>query len=433
LEFNLKIKNFGNIEYADINIKPFTLITGKNATGKTFITKGLYCILETFLMDLEILKKNEIDKTRKEIKEYISSRKSLFSILGENEYEEFNTKKELLENFLKFIDKFHNYDEKKQIKELKKYIYREEKKGLIVKNNLKKEILNLLITLIEKFSLQLLYWIIFSLKDLLKKLFKSNFLVGNISDLINEDKKEAIINLLDINISIKDNDEIEINGNPEIIKALFKNVIYLDSPIYIRLKDSIKQDDEYTPEYIKKFFQYLKRRFNTEDNEEKKEILNFIRNLTNGSITTDDFGNLMFKEEKSKKRFIPLSLTAMGITNLSIIEWLLRYDYITRGSVLLIDEPEVHLHPEWQVKLTYVLYKLAKYGVNVIIATHSIDIIKAVEVLLKEDKEAKNYIAVNKMPYTEDFNKKSLIEKVEESLKELIEPYSNLAWRLLDE
>ncbi|RUM59020.1 MAG: hypothetical protein DSY59_05055 [Persephonella sp.] len=433
MEFNLKIKNFGNIEYADINIKPFTLITGKNATGKTFITKGLYCILETFLMDLEILKKNEIDKTRKEIKEYISSRKSLFSILGENEYEEFNTKKELLENFLKFIDKFHNYDEKKQIKELKKYIYREEKKGLIVKNNLKKEILNLLITLIEKFSLQLLYWIIFSLKDLLKKLFKSNFLVGNISDLINEDKKEAIINLLDINISIKDNDEIEINGNPEIIKALFKNVIYLDSPIYIRLKDSIKQDDEYTPEYIKKFFQYLKRRFNTEDNEEKKEILNFIRNLTNGSITTDDFGNLMFKEEKSKKRFIPLSLTAMGITNLSIIEWLLRYDYITRGSVLLIDEPEVHLHPEWQVKLTYVLYKLAKYGVNVIIATHSIDIIKAVEVLLKEDKEAKNYIAVNKMPYTEDFNKKSLIEKVEESLKELIEPYSNLAWRLLDE
>ena len=384
-------------------------------------------------MDLEILKKNEIDKTRKEIKEYISSRKSLFSILGENEYEEFNTKKELLENFLKFIDEFHNYDEKKQIKELKKYIYREEKKGLIVKNNLKKEILNLLITLIEKFSLQLLYWIIFSLKDLLKKLFKSNFLVGNISDLINEDKKEAIINLLDINISIKDNDEIEINGNPEIIKALFKNVIYLDSPIYIRLKDSIKQDDEYTPEYIKKFFQYLKRRFNTEDNEEKKEILNFIRNLTNGSITTDDFGNLMFKEEKSKKRFIPLSLTAMGITNLSIIEWLLRYDYITRGSVLLIDEPEVHLHPEWQVKLTYVLYKLAKYGVNVIIATHSIDIIKAVEVLLKEDKEAKNYIAVNKMPYTEDFNKKSLIEKVEESLNELIEPYSNLAWRLLDE
>jgi len=382
---------------------------------------------------IEILKKNEIDKTRKEIKEYISSRKSLFSILGENEYEEFNTKKELLENFLKFIDEFHNYDEKKQIKELKKYIYREEKKGLIVKNNLKKEILNLLITLIEKFSLQLLYWIIFSLKDLLKKLFKSNFLVGNISDLINEDKKEAIINLLDINISIKDNDEIEINGNPEIIKALFKNVIYLDSPIYIRLKDSIKQDDEYTPEYIKKFFQYLKRRFNTEDNEEKKEILNFIRNLTNGSITTDDFGNLMFKEEKSKKRFIPLSLTAMGITNLSIIEWLLRYDYITRGSVLLIDEPEVHLHPEWQVKLTYVLYKLAKYGVNVIIATHSIDIIKAVEVLLKEDKEAKNYIAVNKMPYTEDFNKKSLIEKVEESLNELIEPYSNLAWRLLDE
>jgi len=37
------------------------------------------------------------------------------------------------------------------------------------------------------------------------------------------------------------------------------------------------------------------------------------------------------------------------------------------------------------------------------------------------------------MPYTKEFDQKSLIEKVEDSLNELIEPYSNLAWRLLNE
>ena len=114
----------------------------------------------------------------------------------------------------------------------------------------------------------------------------------------------------------------------------------------------------------------------------------------------------------------------MGKTNLGIIEWLFRYKYIGEGSFLIIDEPEVHLHPSWQKKLIFVLYELAKYGINIVIATHSIDIVYALESLIKNNKGAKNRIAINKLPYEEEFNRKDLKEKIDDIVEDLGEAFS---------
>ncbi|MBA1419749.1 MAG: hypothetical protein FAF03_02530 [Epsilonproteobacteria bacterium] len=45
LQYN--IENIGNIEKASISIKRLTIIAGENSTGKTFITKSLYTILNS--------------------------------------------------------------------------------------------------------------------------------------------------------------------------------------------------------------------------------------------------------------------------------------------------------------------------------------------------------------------------------------------------
>jgi predicted ATPase len=44
LEYNLE--NIGNIDNASIIIKPLTIISGVNSSGKTFVTKSLYTILD---------------------------------------------------------------------------------------------------------------------------------------------------------------------------------------------------------------------------------------------------------------------------------------------------------------------------------------------------------------------------------------------------
>jgi predicted ATPase len=75
---------------------------------------------------------------------------------------------------------------------------------------------------------------------------------------------------------------------------------------------------------------------------------------------------------------------SFGMTNLGMIQALLKYNIITAGSFIFIDEPETNLHPDWQVKLVDVLLLLAQGGVNIVITTHSSDLVKALEVKIKK-------------------------------------------------
>ena len=50
---------------------------------------------------------------------------------------------------------------------------------------------------------------------------------------------------------------------------------------------------------------------------------------------------------------------------------LLEADIITPDKLLIWDEPENHLHPDWQIKFANVLVLLAKMGIPVLVTTHS--------------------------------------------------------------
>ena len=54
-DFKLKIDNFGPINQADLNISKINIIAGKNASGKTSISKLLYCIITAFSTDGDYL------------------------------------------------------------------------------------------------------------------------------------------------------------------------------------------------------------------------------------------------------------------------------------------------------------------------------------------------------------------------------------------
>ncbi|MCI5165237.1 MAG: ATP-binding protein [Candidatus Electrothrix sp. GM3_4] len=53
--------------------------------------------------------------------------------------------------------------------------------------------------------------------------------------------------------------------------------------------------------------------------------------------------------------------------------------HCTRNSIILIDEPEIHLHPNWQKRLMKHLRQFAQEhpGMTIIIATHSIEMLRA--------------------------------------------------------
>ena len=74
-----------------------------------------------------------------------------------------------------------------------------------------------------------------------------------------------------------------------------------------------------------------------------------------------------------------LSKCAEGIKSLATISILDKYQLLGPGTLLIIDEPEVHLHPQWVVGMARVLVKLAKdRNVKVLITTHSPDLVHAI-------------------------------------------------------
>ena len=57
-----------------------------------------------------------------------------------------------------------------------------------------------------------------------------------------------------------------------------------------------------------------------------------------------------------------------------------------RGQILLIEQPEIHLHPKAQYKLAELLVKTAKRGVKVIVETHSALLLRSIQTLVAEKK-----------------------------------------------
>ena len=85
-----------------------------------------------------------------------------------------------------------------------------------------------------------------------------------------------------------------------------------------------------------------------------------------------------------------LNRCADGIKSLATISILDKYQLLNTGALLIIDEPEVHLHPQWVVEMARVLVRLAKErGVKVLVTTHSPDLVHA----LRDFSENENFSA----------------------------------------
>lgn len=110
-----------------------------------------------------------------------------------------------------------------------------------------------------------------------------------------------------------------------------------------------------------------------------------IKKEIGGEIIISKSGDLYFKEEGYAKN-INLHSTALGITNLGIILLLIERGILANGSYIFVDEPEVHLHPAWQKIMINTLFELSKKGINIVIASHSIDMMKCIQNIMEKEE-----------------------------------------------
>jgi predicted ATPase len=114
-----------------------------------------------------------------------------------------------------------------------------------------------------------------------------------------------------------------------------------------------------------------------------KKMLLRIQKLIHGNIklNEDDFDDEMhfIREDELE---ISLSEAATGIKSFACIIRLLENGYLDKNTLLIIDEPEAHLHPQWIVEYARILVLLSKeLGVRILIASHNPDMVAAIQAI----------------------------------------------------
>ena len=142
-------------------------------------------------------------------------------------------------------------------------------------------------------------------------------------------------------------------------------------------------------------------------------------------------GFFEFDESKSAFTFNmePNSLDiiniASGYKQIGLIQLLLSNKSISDGTWLILDEPEVNLHPGMQIELAKLLVQIAKeLNVNIYLNSHSPFIIEAMEVFSKKEKieDEVSFFLTDSIEDNE--NKFNLFEVKRDELNKI---YDNLA------
>lgn len=132
----------------------------------------------------------------------------------------------------------------------------------------------------------------------------------------------------------------------------------------------------------------------------------------------NEFGadGLMYARNDGHEPF-PLEECATGIKSLSILNFLYTRGYLGRKTLLIVDEPEAHLHPQWILEYAKILVRLnRRLGVRLLITTHSPDMLNAIRRVanVEEVPDLRFYVAEPVSAQEKyDFNYRELGRNVE--------------------
>lgn len=142
---------------------------------------------------------------------------------------------------------------------------------------------------------------------------------------------------------------------------------------------------------------------------EFEDIVHFIEeNLLQGTVSVLDMPTHdILYTPKDKDEKLPLYITSAVVTELTPIVLFLKYVKI---ASLLIEEPEISLHPELQWQIARVMIRLVNAGIPIFTTTHSDIIIQHVNNMIKLRKVQGQEDIASRLGYNEeDFLSEELV------------------------
>jgi predicted ATPase len=202
-------------------------------------------------------------------------------------------------------------------------------------------------------------------------------------------------------------------GNKRLNKSFcIKQQVYIDTPMAIGVQAHTYWQDLNT--LLQKGNSYSSAYSVVYDAVHEDEITaNLSAEVLEGDVALNvnkDFG---FAQGFIYKRKDGLSINlldcATGLKSFAILQLLYKNGTLRNDTLVIIDEPEAHLHPQWVVEYARLIVLLNKIaGVRFFIASHNPDMISAIRYIAEKEKrlETLNFYLAKKIQghYSYDYN-----------------------------
>ncbi len=366
----IQIKNVGKVQEASIEIDGITVIAGENNTGKSTVGKTLFAAFNSFCNVDETLLNERED----------SINRSLWELESVNNFEnDFQGEASLLARDVIAHYRVSDADNEEIVASLKERILKLHNEGAYamdiddidlvmsrIRNALDASKNDLLIRL---------------LSDELRKEFAGqvNNIFSNKAASIQLRIKKAYTDLL-----IEDNAVASLDG----MLKLNTRAVYLDDEIFSDLEfpyffvrgnkkvrdiisalSSSRNDDQ-------------RNIIDTMMAEDKlKPILLKLDSISHGDLSMRKGTNSIGYKFPDSKEELSIQNLSSGLKIFAVLKLLLLNGKVRDKGLIILDEPEIHLHPEWQIAFAELMVMLQKaFDLHILLTTHSPYFLEAIEV-----------------------------------------------------
>lgn len=416
----IKLNHVGLIKDSTIALDGLTVITGKNSSGKTTVGKTLYALLDAV--------SNLRTKARFDRNAYISKRlHGLRDVLTGGIWSE---NEQRIDNYPALDALLSNTVEKRYGQDLGEYL-----------QTLEQELLQIDDDLLEKLNIADLLWIspddsgiqptdaaqirkaaLSDLALLIEALKRDPKLIDYARESLNQSLRvefsgqiqpvrtpDAVstVELLGegenapvyFRLSLVNNSVVN-DGKPVFSRSPFKRVYMIDDPFILDAPPMAAHPQGRGQKEAESFFnpgrvQSHKRKLwrtvinakpvnifeQTLLNDSLKSIKEQIDHVIPGTFEFSSEGEY-YIENSAKVR---ISNLATGSKMFSIVKILLERNRLDADTMLILDEPEAHLHPAWQNAFAEIIVLLVKeLKVNVVLTTHSPNFMLALDAHMRK-------------------------------------------------
>lgn len=364
----LILKNIGKVKDAAVEIKGITVIAGENDTGKSTVGKALFSIFNSFYdidKRIRIERRESVERQLDSMLRGASIGEELMSMTGE-----------LAAEILYEIDKRDKSNEA-----ISDVIYAtmdafDERYTAVISDHD-----------LEKGTEQIEKIIAIPDGEIFKTVLQRNLdaeFYGQIGNIYVED--ESLIQLEirgeAITVMVADNKVVELDKRIN----MGTEAIYMDDPFILdefqnRIwRESIRYSNHRN--HLKSLLNRNSKQSNVIEeivaNEKFERIYNKVSEVCVGDIVKAKRASL---EYRVGDKSLEVKNMSTGLKTFAILKKLLVSGYIETNGTIILDEPEIHLHPEWQLLFAELIVLLHKeFGLHILLNTHSPYFLNAIEV-----------------------------------------------------